>query len=102
MDTALLFPDEIRLGVSSSGFHRLVADIPEETDIIGNAALHDEIVLEYHAEFATQLSRINRTDIPAVDQNATGIRVIQAHQQVEDRGLATAGGAKDAQSLALF
>ena len=38
----------------------------------------------------------------SVDEDSPFVRVVEAHQQIDDRGLSASGGADDAQRPALF
>ena len=68
-------------------------------DVAGDAHMREQgIVLEHHADVA--LRRIEIGDVRAVDQDAARIRRLEAGDDLEQRRLARAAGAKDGDELA--
>jgi hypothetical protein len=57
-------------------------------------------VLEHHAEGTAHLVAGEVAVVDAVEQDAPGVDLVEAHEQVDDRGLARAGRSDDGDRLA--
>ena len=62
-------------------------------NVVGDRPLKEARILEHHAEGAAQVGTGHLADVPAVQQDLAAVRVVEAHQQVDKRGLARAGAA---------
>ena len=71
---------------------------------VGNIALHrigkQEDILHDHADAAAQFLQVVIAHIDIIDQDGAESRVIEPDDQVDQRGLARAGQADDADGLA--
>lgn len=56
-------------------------------------------VLQHHAELVAQLVTGHRGDVHAVDRDLAALHVVEALEQVHQRGLAGAGGPDDGDLL---
>ena len=61
-----------------------------------------ERILQHDAELAAQVVQIYFANVDAVEQNLAALNVVEAQQQLNDRGLAGAGVADDGERLAGF
>ena len=98
-EAALLLLHKIRLGELCRDQELLVRDAAAEVNVGADAVAGDEVVLKYHAEHRIQFLRRDAFDPTAVDADLARIRVVEAQQQADDRGLAAAGRADHAQGL---
>ena len=57
-------------------------------------------VLQHEAEQPAQLGQVELADVDAVDRDAAAADVVEPQQQVDERRLARAGRADDADALA--
>ena len=64
-------------------------------DIVVNRAVEQPCILQHHRKRAPQAGTGHMVDGLAVDDDRPGLGVIEAHEQVDQRGLARAGGADD-------
>ena len=72
---------------------------PAQADVVGDAAREEIHVLQHQAADAAQLGEVELADVDAVDEDAPALDVVEAQQQADDRGLAGAGRADDADPL---
>src|SRR5690606_20317289 len=76
-------------------------DLEAKADIVGDSHVGEQrIGLEHHADFA--LVRVEGGDVPAVDDDAAGGRLLEPGDRAQDSGLAAAGRPKQRDELALF
>ena len=68
---------------------------PSVRDVVADAAVEQPGVLEDHAEARPQLVPGELADIVAIERDATRVHVVEAHQQIDQRGLAGPGRAHD-------
>src|SRR5664280_3849591 len=68
-------------------------------DVLPNRAAEEPRVLENHAEGAAQVVSGELSDVDAVNADRACVYLVEAHQQVDDRGLAGTGRADDGQDL---
>ena len=73
-----------------------------EGDVFRDRAAKQPRILQHHAEAAARGGAGIVRDVMAAQQDAAGIDIVEAHEQVHDRGLARAGGSDDGDMLALF
>src|SRR4029079_6447708 len=64
---------------------------PPERDVLPNRAREEEALLRYDAELAAQALLGGRAEIVAVDGDAALARVVEACEELRDRGLPRAG-----------
>ena len=69
-------------------------------DVVPNASLEQPGVLQDHSDRPAQIRPAHIAHIPAVDADGSGVDVVEAHEQVDDRRLACAGGPHDGDRLA--
>src|ERR1035437_3414092 len=69
-------------------------------DVVCDGALKQPGVLQDHAEGATYLVAGQLSLVGAVEPDVPGVDLIEAYEQVDQRGLARAGGADDRDALA--
>ena len=62
-------------------------------DILHDGALEQPGVLQHHAEALAQGTAVKVADIVAVQGDGAGIHIVEPHEQVDEGGLAAAGGA---------
>ena len=86
------------------GAHLGVGGIgPAIADVVPGVGGEDHRILRHHARCAARSSRADRqrsASTPSTD--AAGLRIVEAQQQLEHRGLAGAGGADQRHRLAGF
>ncbi|KAH0427646.1 hypothetical protein KCU90_g7146, partial [Aureobasidium melanogenum] len=61
------------------------------TDVVEHAPRKDHRFLQHHADFFAQFDERHVTRRDAVDQNAAGLRIVKAQQQLKQRRLAGPG-----------
>ena len=66
---------------------------PAEADIVENAAGEDDRILRHDGDARSDLARIGRPHIDAVDEDAARLRIVETLQKGEDGGFAGARGA---------
>ena len=69
-------------------------------DVLGNRALEQPRVLQDHAKLTSEVLRAHPSRVDAVKRDAAAIDLVEAHEQVDERGLASARGAHDGHLLA--
>ena len=69
-------------------------------DVFGNRAVKQPGVLQHHAKLLAQLAAVHTARVHAVERNAAAIDLIEAHEQVDERGLARARGSHHGDLLA--
>ena len=69
-------------------------------EVVVDRAVKEPCVLKHHGELAAQAVAGQLADVPAVQQDAPAGHVVEAHQQVDERGLAAARFADDGDDLA--
>ena len=75
---------------------------PAIADILGHGGGEDHRLLRHQAQAAAQGLGLHQADIGAIDQHAAGLRVAEAQQQLQHRGLARAGGADQGDRFSWF
>ena len=96
-------PLDERLGVHRArrAAHALVVDRRvAEADVVGDRAREQVHVLQHQAEQPAHVGEIELADVDAVDRDPAARHVVEPQQQVDQRRLARAGGADDADALA--
>ena len=94
--------DEVRrMGLARCRDHRLVAGLrPPVEDVLLDRAVQQGRVLRHHGDLRAQALLLDAGDVLAVDQDAPLLRLEEAQEQVDERGLADAGAADEADLLA--
>ena len=69
-------------------------------DVVADRAVEERGVLGHHADLLAERLLGDRGDVLAVDQDAPALEVVEAEEQVDERRLARAGAADDADLLA--
>ena len=69
-------------------------------DVVPDGAVEQPGILEHHADLAADRVAGQIGDIDAVQQDAAAVELIEVHEQLDDGGLARAGGAYDGNTLA--
>ncbi len=69
-------------------------------EVLADCALEQPRVLQDHAEGTAQVVAGHVACVHAVDQDAAILKLIEAHEEVHERGLAGAGGPDDSDRLA--
>ena len=64
-------------------------------DVVADGAGEQPGVLQHHPEQASQVAARHLPRVHAVDEDATLVQLVEAQQQVDEGGLAGAGGADD-------
>ena len=78
---------------------RIVDARVAEADVVGYRPREQVHVLQHEAEQAAQIGGIEIADVDAVDRDPTTPDVVKAQQQIDQRRLARAGRADDADAL---
>src|SRR5207245_333470 len=94
-------PDErVDVGRLRGGDDVLVGrpDLPV-ADVVADRARKEPGVLQHHPEDAAHVIAVEVPGVDAVEANAALVDVVEAHQQVHDRGLARPGGPDDGNRL---
>src|SRR5439155_27238346 len=94
-------PDErIEVGGLRSGEDLLVGrpDLAV-TDVVADRAGEQPGILHHHAEYAPHVVSPEVAGVDAIEADATLVDVVEAHQQVHDRGLARSSGPDDRNRL---
>ena len=68
-------------------------------DVGGDGSFEEPGVLEHHADAGAQFGAGQGGDVGAVEGDAAGCGFVEAQQQVDQGGLARAGGADDGDGL---
>ena len=68
-------------------------------DVGSNRSGEQIHVLKHHAQAQPQRAALDVPDVDSVDENIAGIDVVKPHQQIDDGGLARAGGADERDRL---
>ena len=94
--------DEVRgMRLARCRDHRLVAGLwPPVEDVLLDRAVQQGGVLRHHGDLRAQALLPDAGDVLAVDQDAALLRLEEAQEQVDERGLADAGAADEADLLA--
>ena len=71
-------------------------------DVLADGATEQPGLLQHHAEFAAQRRPRHRGDVDPVQQDLAAVDLVETLQQVDQGGLAGAGGAHDGDGLAGF
>src|SRR5438876_7565423 len=99
-------PDDEIVGVRRlrRGNDRVVADysVAAVRDVLGDAGRKQHRILQHHGELPAKVLQFVIAEVDAVEQDGTGRRVVEPHEQVHQRALAGAGRAHDPQARARF
>ena len=68
---------------------------PAVGDVVPDGAAEEPGVLEHHADPAAQVVAAHRGDVHPVEGDPPGVQLVEAHDQVDQRGLAGAGRPDD-------
>src|SRR5262249_38331859 len=89
--------DEGRL---RGGDHLLVRGVwAGVCDVVANSALEQPGVLQHHADALAQVGSPHLSDVDAVERDASRVELVEAHDEVDEGGLAGAGGSDDRDRL---
>ena len=93
--------DELR-GLRGTGgaLDLILRNAAAQIDVLPDGAGKERVGLKRHAELLVQRRAVHGRHVLTVDVNSAGIRPIKPLQQLNQRGLAAAGGADHAQRLA--
>ena len=93
--------EAVSVGRPCGGFHFGVARVRlAEADVLRRRAVEQVRVLVDDAEARAERSAVERAQVLAAKQDAARLRVVEAHEQAQDRRLAGATRADDADPLA--
>ena len=93
--------EAVGVGRPRSGFHLGVARAGlAEADVLRRRAVEEIGVLVDHAEARPERGAVERAQVAAAEQDAPRLRVVEAHEQAQDRRLAGAARADDTDPLA--
>ena len=93
--------ERVRLGALRRGDQFRFGRVrPSVDDVVAHRAMQQRRVLRHHADLRAQALLRRVRDVLAVDQDAAALDVVEAQQQVDDRRLARAGAADEADLLA--
>ena len=71
-------------------------------DVVSDRAAAQPRILQHHTKGAPQRLTLHIPDISATDPDRAGIDIVKAHQQIDQRGLSTAGRPDDRYHLAFL
>src|SRR5437667_4106682 len=71
-------------------------------DVRGDRVVEQHDILAHQRDVRAQAAELERRDVDAVEQDLSGIRSVEARQQVGERGLARAEGPDQGNDLARF
>ena len=71
-------------------------------DVRGDRVVEQHDILAHQRDVRAQAAELEGCDVHAVEQDLSGIRSVEARQQVGERGLARAGGPDQGNGLARF
>ena len=89
-------------GILRGAAKRRVGDLPPEGDVFPDGIRKENVILEHHAELPVKGIPVVGTDVLSVHENMPLLRIVKAHQQVDNAGFSAAGGSDDAQASAPF
>ena len=93
--------EAVRVGRPCGRFHLGVARVRlAEANVLRCRAVEEVGVLVDDAEARAQCSAVKRAQVLAAEQDSPALRVVEAHEQAQDRRLAGAARADDADPLA--
>ena len=69
-------------------------------DVLGNGAIEQPGVLQHHAKLLAQLAAVHAARVHTVKGNAATVDLVEAHEQIDERGLARARGSHHRDLLA--
>ena len=93
--------ETVGVGRPCGGFHFGVARVRlAEADVLRRRAVEQVRVLVDDAEARAERSAVERAQVLAAEQDASHLRVVEAHEQAQDRRLTGAARADDAHPLA--
>jgi len=91
----------VRGGGAGSGFDFFLRSTgPPEGDVVADRAAEKRGLLQHNADLAAQAGDGHIADVPPVDRDPPLGDVVEARDQVDDRGLAAAGRAQQSHRLA--
>ena len=70
------------------------------SDVFPDGAGFEPGVLEHHAVATAQAAAGDAADVLAADVNFARVHIVEAHEQIDQRGLAAARGADDGDAAA--
>ena len=79
------------------GIARIGASV---ADVLADGAVEQPGVLQHHGKLAAQCRAVPVAHVDALDAQRTAVHVVETLQQLNERGLAGAGGADDGDGLA--
>ena len=68
-------------------------------DVVVDRALEQPCILQHHAEAAPDFLAGRVAGIDAIDEDPTGLHLVEPHEQIHEGGLACSGGADDRDRL---
>ena len=68
-------------------------------DVVPDGPAEQHCVLQHHPHLAAQHPAVEPADVDAVQQDPARVDVIEAHEQIHERGLARTGGSDDRDRL---
>lgn len=90
----------VRLGGTRRGFDLCLRCVgPAIGDVVAHAPTEQERLLQHDANLATQAVQCHIAHVVTVNTHAATGDVVEARQRVDERALASAGGAKDRNRL---
>ena len=69
-------------------------------NVVPDGAVEEPGVLQHHADLASQVAAAHRGDVDAVQRDATGSQLVEPHDEVDERGLASPGRTHDRNGVA--
>ena len=96
-------PDDEIVGVRSlrRGNDRVAADpVVAVRDVLGDARGEEHRILQHDRELPAEILQLVIAEVDAVEQDRTGCRVVEAHEQVHQGALSRAGRAHNPQPCA--
>ena len=84
-----------------SGFDLGIARIGASVaDVLADGAVKQPGILQHHGKLAAQRRAVPVAHVDALDAQRTAVHIVEALQQLDERGLAGAGGTDDGDGLA--
>ena len=93
--------EAVSMGHVGGDDHLVFAGLgPAVADVLQNRAVQQRGILGHHADLGAQALLRHPSDVLAVDQDAPGLQIVEAQQQVDQGRLARAGAAHETHLLA--